>query len=279
MRQLNYKLIVSDFDGTLLTSDNKIPERVRAAINEYVACGGIFAVCTGRMLRSILPRVKELGLKGLVAAYQGTVIADVESGKIIKDGGMSCAQSAEVCRCIEGLGRSFNIYCGDTLYTSIERDNKYLKLYEKITGVEANCVSEQTLSDFVLSRKLCCHKAAVLVMPAERDAVYQVLSERLGARFDVTCSAEVLVEVSPLGETKGEALKYIANRFGISLENTVAVGDNLNDLPMIKAAGVGVAVGNADKRLKDAADYVTVTNNECAVAKIIEEYGFKQYYV
>ena len=71
----------------------------------------------------------------------------------------------------------------------------------------------------------------------------------------------------------------MANRFGISLDNTVAVGDNLNDLSMIKAAGVGVAVGNADKRLKDAADYVTVTNNECAVAEIIEEYGFKQYYV
>ena len=79
MRRIDKKLIVSDFDGTLLTGNQIIPDSVRSAINEYVACGGIFAVCTGRMLRSILPRVRELGLKGLVVAYQGTVIAEIES--------------------------------------------------------------------------------------------------------------------------------------------------------------------------------------------------------
>ncbi len=76
MRKINKKLIVSDFDGTLLNSSHTISEKVKKAINEYVANGGIFAVCTGRMLKSILPRVRELGLKGLVVAYQGSVIAD-----------------------------------------------------------------------------------------------------------------------------------------------------------------------------------------------------------
>ena len=91
----------------------------------------------------------------------------------------------------------------------------------------------------------------------------------------MTCSASVLVEISPRSDDKGEALKFIANYFGIDISSTVAIGDNLNDLSMIKAAGIGVAVGNATKELKDAADYVSVTNDEGAVAKIIEKFGYK----
>ena len=75
MSKVKCGLIVSDFDGTLLSTKQTISDNVKNAINEYVAAGGIFAVCTGRMLASILPRVRSLGLKGLVAAYQGTVIA------------------------------------------------------------------------------------------------------------------------------------------------------------------------------------------------------------
>ena len=77
MKKIYKKLIVSDFDGTLITSSHNIPDRVSSAIQEYVECGGVFAVCTGRMLRSILPRVRQLGLKGLVVAYQGSVIAEI----------------------------------------------------------------------------------------------------------------------------------------------------------------------------------------------------------
>ncbi len=90
----------------------------------------------------------------------------------------------------------------------------------------------------------------------------------------MTCSADVLVELSPLGDNKGEALLYIARHFNIPPESTVAVGDNLNDMAMIKTAQIGVAVGNAVEELKECADYVTVTNNEGAVAKMIEKFGF-----
>ena len=74
MSGIKNKLIISDFDGTLLTTRQTVPGRVKDVIDEYIAAGGIFAVCTGRMLASILPQVRALGLKGLVAAYQGTEI-------------------------------------------------------------------------------------------------------------------------------------------------------------------------------------------------------------
>ena len=273
MKELNCRLIVSDFDGTLIDNQQRILPQVRAAINEYVAAGGIFAVCTGRMMRSILPQVRSLGLKGLVIAYQGTMIADIESGKVIKNGGLEYNDVAEICRNIEDLGHFVNVYNDGDLYTDIPKDNKYLRDYERIVSIDAIKVDGK-ISEYVTEHKLFCQKVASLVAEKDRQNLYENLSKRLGDRFDVTCSASVLVEVSPLGDNKGEAVKFLAKHYGIPIEETVAIGDNLNDLSMIRAAGVGCAVGNATQALKDAADFISITNNDGAVAQIIEKFGF-----
>lgn len=69
-------------------------------------------------------------------------------------------------------------------------------------------------------------------------------------------------------------MKFLAAHYNIPIDKTVAAGDNLNDLPMVKAAGMGIAVGNADPALKSVADFVSATNNDDAMAQIIEKYGF-----
>lgn len=271
--KINCGLIVSDFDGTLIDDNQRILPEVREAINDYVRAGGIFAVCTGRMLNSILPQVRALGLKGLVIAYQGTVIADIETGKIIRNGGMDHYAVAEICKNIEELGLGVNVYCDDKIYTDYPEDNVYISRYERIIGVKATHL-DRKMSEFVKENKLFCQKVLTLVPESERKKVYDELSRRLGDRFDVTCSATVLVEVSPLGDNKGEALKFLAEHYGMPIEKSVAVGDNLNDLPMILAAGIGCAVGNAAEELKAAADFVSASNNEGAVAQIIKKFGF-----
>ena len=273
MRKLNYKMIVSDFDGTLIDDNQNIPEKVKSKIDEYVSAGGIFAVCTGRMLRSILPRVRELGLKGLVIASQGSVIADIDSGKLLKNSGLNHQQSVEICKNIEELGLYINFYCGDEIYTNLPPDDEGLRRYEMIIGLKTRYI-DQKVSDYVIKNKMHCQKIASIVKSYEREQVYLELQKRLGEKYDVTCSAKVLVEVSPLNETKGEAVKFLCKHFGISIEECVAVGDNLNDLSMILAAGIGVAVGNADVTLKSNADFISISNNDGAIAQIIEKYGF-----
>ncbi|MDE6667736.1 MAG: HAD family hydrolase [Clostridia bacterium] len=273
MKKLNYKLIVSDFDGTLIDDNQQILPKVRTAIKDYIACGGIFAVCTGRMTCCILPRVRELGLKGLVVAYQGTVIADIESGKILRYGGIKSEGVAEICRNIKELGHPVNVYSGDELYTDIPKDNEYLQRYERIVGIDAKYI-DGDISDFVIKNDLFCQKVAILVAHEEQAELYAELCRRLGNKYDVTCSAKVLIEVSPLGDNKGQAVKFLANKFGIPIEKTIACGDNLNDLSMVQVAGLGVAVGNATDTLKNAADFVSVSNNEGAIAQVIEEFGF-----
>ena len=274
MKELNKRLIVSDCDGTLLTSTHIIPDEVRAAIYNYVAAGGVFAVCTGRMIKSILPWVRNLGLKGLVAGYQGTVIAEIESGKILKKGFLKFDEAAEICRFIEAQKQFINTYSDEVLYTDIPKDNPYIKRYEDITGVDAVKVGK-SMSEYVFENKLDCQKITSIVAPSDREWLYTTLLKEYGARFDVTCSASSLVEVSPLGDNKGAALEFLAKHFGIDIKDSVAIGDNLNDLSMIKIAGTGIAVGNAVQALKDAADYVSVTNDEGAVAEVIEKFGFK----
>ena len=274
MKRINKRLIISDFDGTLVNSQNTVSDRVRQSIDEYVSSGGIFAVCTGRMLCSILPRVRELKLKGLVAAYQGSVIADIESGKLLRKNSLSVDDCVEICAFIEKHNYSCNTYSDEVLYTNLPVGDKLLTVYETITGVKAVNV-DGAMSMFVKANNLACNKITFLVNPDERGRLYSLLRTEFSDRFDVTCSAAVLVEISPKGDDKGVALKYIADYFGIDLSSTVAIGDNLNDLPMIKIASVGVAVGNAVDELKKEADYVSVSNNEDAVAKIIEKYGFR----
>lgn len=273
MRELNYRLIVSDFDGTLINDKQRVPEKVKKAISEYAESGGIFAVCTGRMLRSILPQVRSLGLKGLVVANQGVVIADIESGKLIKCGGMSCSEAAEICEYLEGLNRPINLYSDDDMFTDIEKGNEYLKVYEEIVNIGSVHIDEK-MSEFALKLNRACQKIAILVPQSERNGLYDNLKAKFGDRFDVTCSAKVLVEISPFGETKGKALKFLSDYFSVPLEKCIAVGDNLNDLSMIQAAGLGVAVGNGVVELKKAAGFISKSNNDGGVAQIIEKYGF-----
>lgn len=269
--KINCGLIVSDFDGTLINDNQQILPEVKAAIEKYVAAGGIFAVCTGRMLSSILPQVRALGLKGLVIAYQGTVIADIESGKIIKTGGIEYSAAAEICRQIESLGFGINVYSDEKIYTNYPADNIYLQRYERIIGVKA--IHVDNVSELIETNKMKVQKVLSIVLESQREGLYSELKNRLGDKFDVTCSATVLVEVSPLGDNKGEALKFLANYYNVPIEKTVAVGDNLNDLSMIEVAGIGCAVGNAAQPLKDAADFISVTNNEGALAQIIQKFG------
>ncbi|MDE7380154.1 MAG: Cof-type HAD-IIB family hydrolase [Clostridia bacterium] len=275
MKELNCKLIVSDFDGTLANSDNEVTEEVISAINGYIADGGIFAVCSGRILPSILPRVREMGLKGLVIACQGSVIADIETGEIIRSVTFTANQTAEICAVLERLETNVQAYYIDGFYSDLPADEKHLKLYESIIGVNSDHVKEK-LSTYAKRGEVTFNKVATLCRPDEQEKLYSDLVKALGDKYDVTCSAKALIEVSPYGETKGKALRFLSEYYGVPQNLTCAVGDNLNDLSMIEEAGYGVAVGNASNGLKAKAKYITVSCDENAVARVIEEFGYKK---
>ncbi len=275
MKKINYPLILSDFDSTITNSKGEISNKNKKAILDYVQAGGIFCVITGRMLKAIMPRVEEIGLKGLVCAYQGSKVADIETGRIVRHNTFTYSECEEIIKTLEGLGEGINYYADEVLYTDRDKDDKLLKIYCEITRVEPVCLGYSLLK-FLKEKGLLAEKICVLCMPDKRDALFKKLSSLLGDRYDVTYSATVLVEISPKGDDKGAALRFVAAYYNIPLEKTVAVGDNNNDLPMIMAAGVGVCVGDGDKYLKEKAKIIAPGCNYSPIEWVIERYGFEK---
>lgn len=244
---MRYKLFLSDFDGTLVRGDGTISKENIEAIGEYRRRGGIFAVVTGRMVRSILPRLKELGLKeGLVVAYQGGTIADIATGTLLKADGFSPEQAAEAIRFLGD--EHIHAYIDDELF--VNRSDEFLKMYEKTCGVRGR--REERLADFVLERGRPVAKVLVMIPPERRAALFE-RCKALGEGYTVTASAGFLVEILPAGVSKAQAVDFLAAHYGLSLGETAAIGDQLNDLPMIRRAGGGFAVANAEEEVRSAA--------------------------
>lgn len=275
LQKIKYPLIVSDFDGTLLRSDDSIAQETKDAINAYIKLGGRFCLCTGRMLQSIILKAKALGLSGLVSSFQGSVVADIQTGKVILDGGMEAKDAAEICRFCEELGQHTHVYSLDVFYSN--KNNKALEDYQRITGIKGVVVDDQPLWKFTLEKGEKIRKILLLVHPSDRQKIFQALSDKFGKKYYVTYSAAFLVEISLKKYSKATAVQFMADYYGVDIKDVVAVGDSLNDMPMIQSAGVGVAMKNAEDALKAEADIVLeYSNDENGIGHLIEEIACNQ---
>ncbi len=273
MRKINHPLIVSDFDGTLVRKDGTIGQKDKAAIAEYIAAGGTFAVSTGRMPSGILPRIRELGLKGFVCCCQGAIVMDIETESLVSAGTLSNETTVRICRKMEALDLHIHVYDLRDYYSN--RDDVALKIYERAVGTKAKLVTDRKISEFVKESGLCGYKAVALVAAQDNERILRALSAENFPDCEVTKSGEFLVEVVNRNYSKGTAVEALARHFSVPLDKTVAIGDQRNDLSMIKKAGIGIAVKNADGELKKAANYISeYTNEEGAIADVIERFGF-----
>lgn len=249
---MKYRIFLSDFDGTLVRADGTVSDNNKSAIARYRAAGGIFAVVTGRMLTSILPRLKELGIEdGLVAAFQGGVITDVRTGALLKYGAFEEEKALKVVRALEAENLHIHVYTVDRFFCN--RDDHGLKLYEEVCGVKAEVVENELLSEKTAREHLRIVKILAMVEREERAALAERLERLLGADYYVTRSADFLVEVMPAGENKAGAVDFLSDFYSVPREEIAAIGDNYNDLPMIERAGGKFTVGNAEEPLKKIA--------------------------
>lgn len=275
MQKINYGLIISDFDGTLVREDGTISKKNKQAIQEYTKNGGHFAISTGRLHYGILPRAKELGLNGVVSCCQGAVIIDLQTGEPILNGTLSYETTLKACKEMEKLGLHIHLYTFDCYYANM--DDEPLKWYEKAIRVKAKLVTNQPLSKLVEEQKICAYKIVAMVAPEDNASIINELSKTHYEDACITKSADFLVEIINKKYSKGTAVQFLSDYYKVPLEKTIGIGDQMNDIPMIERAGLGVAVQNADDGLKQVADTVCeYTNEEDAVASIIEKYGLME---
>lgn len=263
---MKYDLFLSDFDGTLTRADGTISQRNIEAIARYRRKGGVFAVVTGRMLCSIRPRLKELGLTdGYVVAYQGALLADIRTGDILSSEGFSPAEAVRALEELERRGEHIQIYLGDALYCN--RRDLFLEIYEKNCGVKGT-VMELPLSSLVRERGEPVTKILVMLPAERRNLLLSELEDALGEAYTVTASNPYMVEILPAGVSKARAVKELARRFRVPVERVAAIGDQLNDLPMIEAAGGKFAVAGAEEALRAAAHVVPSAEKDGVAAAL-----------
>ena len=267
---MTYKMIVLDLDDTLLRDDQTISPRTKQALMDAQERGVKVVLASGRPTFGMQHIAEELSL-----AEYGSYILSFNGGKII-----NCKTREEIFSStlpheeVHGLydlsrreGVHIHKYVGDEIVT--EDDNEFTSIESELTGLPIKVVDsfKEAVSEPVV-------KALMVYEPEKLKLVETMLQEELNGRFSIMRSKPYFLEFTELGVTKGTSLKQLIDACGIKREEVIAIGDSYNDQEMIEFAGLGVAMGNANDDIKAIADYVTDTNMNDGIAKVVEEFIF-----
>ncbi len=259
-----YKLIVSDFDDTLLKSDKTLSEHTLRVIKSLKNYKIPFTFCSGRMYDSLKRYIKDLEVEIPVISYNGALIIDPVSGESINHWSIELPLARQLISRLEDMNLYVQAYMEDKMYCREITD--ITRMYTSVTGSKAH-PTHKPLSECIYAPPT---KIIALTYPEEVQKLLPVMREEYDGRLVVTVSnPEFLEFVSPLAG-KGSALRLLCGRMGIKREEVLAFGDSLNDLSMLEYAGHSVAVGNARIEVKAAADEVCLSNDEDGVASYIE---------
>ena len=260
-------LICTDLDGTLYRNDKTISEENKAAIEYFKSEGGCFTFITGRLPYYSQDAYDKARPNVPFGCINGGGVYDGALHKYIWTRNMSDG----VFPLIECIDKKFpevgiQVCCFDKTYFA--KENGVMSKFRRLTGLPNNtiayCDVEEPIAKIIFGTDL----------EDEMLEIEKTLrSHPLAEKFDFIRSERTLFEILPKGVQKGLALAKLTEYLQVDPQRTVAIGDYYNDIGMFRAAGLGVAVSNACKAAIEAADYVTVSNEEHAIAKIICEIG------
>ncbi len=265
-----YRLVALDLDETLLGDDLQISPRNLRAIREAVRQGVMVIIATGRMYRSSRDYALQMTPEQdpPLISYHGALVKTSCTGRILRHRPLEHAVAVAIIREMETRDFHLNLYVDDCLY--VREENHHTRYYQTIAGVELKPVGP--LAVFLEETGKQPTKLTVIDMDGRLDWAEHFIRERYGEQVTALQSRTLFLEITDHRSTKGQALAYVAAQEGIHREEIIACGDSYNDLDMIRYAGLGVAVANARPSVRDAADFVTASNVEDGVARVIEEY-------
>ncbi|WP_121613213.1 Cof-type HAD-IIB family hydrolase [Mesobacillus foraminis] len=238
------KLIAIDMDGTLLDANHQVSEENRLAIREAEEKGIKVVLSTGRAIRTVKDYAVSLELSSYLVTVNGSEIWGPD-GDLVERNPVSTP-----------------------LIKWMWDMSKHHKTHFWAISSTGNWHNEMP-EDFEK------HVWLKFGFDVEDDKVRELILKDLEARkeFELSNSSLKNIEVNAQGINKAKGLKNVCDLLGISMNNVLAIGDSLNDVAMIKEAGIGVAMGNAQDAVKKAANWVTATNLESGVAKAIRQWA------
>ena len=264
-----YKIIALDLDGTLTNSEKKITPKTKKALFEIQEKGVKVVLASGRPTPGVLPLADELRLQDY-----GSYILSYNGGKIT-----NCKTKEAVCSDILPRNLIKEIYkeaiLQDVGIVTYEDDaivvgngiDKYCEIEAKINNLPL-----KEVDDFVNYVNFDVNKCLLTGQGDYMAHVERVFARRFSSVLNVYRSEPFFVEIMPKGIDKAQSLEKLLNQLGLTREELICCGDGFNDLSMIKYAGLGVAMANAQDKVKEAADFITKSNDEDGIAYVIEKF-------
>lgn len=272
---MKYKLICIDVDGTLVDSNKNLPKENKRAIEQAYKAGIKIAIASGRAPAAVKEIIEDMEIKGYGICLNGSYVND-ENNEISK-----CILNSKEVDIIRKVVEKYDVrafFATSALnITNKAPSGGWLKAIQKSVVKQKELI---VCSNNELEEVLKNHHDSILkvsIMEEDED-VYQKVRKELEDThiFDVAKSDNHYIDINIKGINKAKGVKDLAKYLNINLPEVICIGDNENDIEMIKVAGLGVAMDNSCKELLEVCDAVTLSNDKCGVAKVIYDYVFEE---
>ena len=256
------KLVVTDIDGTIVKFNGELQPEIIAVFEKLKQKGVKVVIATGRMYNATSDIVGTLNLNTPVICYQGAMIRD--DNNIYFEKSVAKDTALNIIDDIRSYGAHINLYLRDRLI--VEQDDKYIKEYAAPRSLKYEVVKDlkEVAQDATKILAIDDDSQKVTIIRNETRKKYPFLN--------IVKSTDWYCEFVNQEADKGLAIKYLADMWGISLDEVLAIGDQDNDIEMIKVAGIGIAMGNGSPNIKKVADYVCPTVENFGFARAMEQF-------
>ena len=258
-----YKLIAIDMDGTLLKSDKTVSDRTKKTLKEAREKGVNVVIATGRPIDGVSRYLEELDMLGendYVLSYNGGLVLKTKSREIISKIALTGADLHYLHKLSEELGVNIHAF-------STPKNSKYTEVEANINNIKIGINDYSKIEDD--------HSIIKVMMIDEPEVLQKAvdnLPKEVYEKYTVVRSTPYFLEFLNKEVNKGTGVKLLADHLGVKQEEVMTFGDAENDLDMIVYAGMGVAMANGFEEVKEAANYITDSNEEDGVAKAIEKF-------
>jgi Cof subfamily protein (haloacid dehalogenase superfamily) len=261
-------LVISDIDGTLITSNHEVADATKNAAAKLYEQGIALSLASSRPPRSIVPLADQLELRGPFAAFNGALVVK-RDGEVLARSIISAATTARIRLIADEFGLAVWLY--DEVEWWAPRRDAFVEREEHTSGFSSRIdgYDERAKSDV---NKLTVVGKPEFVAQAEQ----RVLAE-LGSQVSASKSKPRFLDVTAHGIHKGTVVVRLAHLLNIPTERVAVIGDGPNDIEMFRQAGISIAMGQAVDEVKEAATYLTSSNDDEGWARGIEEYVLGAY--
>lgn len=262
------KLIAFDFDDTLLNDQTEIPQRNLCAISKAQKEGKILVPASGRLFRSLLRYLKQMDVHGPVITCNGAQVVDCDTEKVLFSQNIPHSLLCKVLTLAQEEGIYAQIYRDGGYY--FDRDCVYSQNYEKTAGIKG-----ETVGNLLAYAQKAPFDPQKVLLISEEERIAQLLPvfQKALPELMVMISKANFIEITHPSANKGEALRAIAESYGFTREEVMAIGDSGNDRTMLEYAFHSVAMANGREDIKALCRYQTLDNNEGGVGAAIERWA------